>query len=72
MHNVVYLLPLAGSMALLYTLLQARWIITQDAGSKKMQEISKNIAQGAMTFLQAAYKKMLSCHGKHPSDINHE
>ncbi|HTF80896.1 MAG TPA: sodium/proton-translocating pyrophosphatase, partial [Cytophagales bacterium] len=54
--NILYLVPLCGVVALLYTFIQANWVSKKDAGNPRMQEISAAIAQGAMAFLKAEYK----------------
>ncbi|MEN0016370.1 MAG: sodium-translocating pyrophosphatase [Bacteroidota bacterium] len=59
MYNMLHYLPLAGSLALIYALYQARWIQQKEAGEPKMLQIAHHIAQGATAFLQAAYKSMV-------------
>ena len=56
MNNLVYLLPAAGILALLYTFLQSQWVAKQDAGTDLMQRIGGFISEGAMAFLKAEYK----------------
>lgn len=50
------LVPAFGVLALLYTMIKSAWVSKQDAGSDRMKEIAKYIAEGAMAFLKAEYK----------------
>lgn len=54
--KVLYFIPFLGILALLYTYIRAKWVIKQDAGNARMQEISTAIAEGAMAFLKAEYR----------------
>ncbi|UYQ94290.1 sodium-translocating pyrophosphatase [Chitinophaga horti] len=54
--SIVYLIPLFGLIALLFTAVQSAWVSRQDAGNEKMTEIARHIAEGAMAFLKAEYK----------------
>ena len=56
--NLLYLLPLSGLLVLLYTAWCASWIKRQDAGEERMVEVARYIAQGATSFLKAAYKSI--------------
>lgn len=56
MNSLVYLLPAAAVLALLFTLVRARWIARQPAGTELMERIGGFIADGAMAFLKAEYK----------------
>jgi len=56
MDYLVYLLPIAGVIALLYTYLRSSWVSKQEEGNPKMQEIARHIATGAMAFLKAEYR----------------
>ncbi len=56
MNYLFYLVPGFGILALLYTFLKSGWVSKQDAGSDRMKEIAKYIAEGAMAFLKAEYK----------------
>ena len=56
MNNLIYVIPVMGIVALLYTFIQFNWVSKQDAGNERMKEISTYIAEGAMAFLKAEYK----------------
>jgi K(+)-stimulated pyrophosphate-energized sodium pump len=56
MNNLLYLVPVMGAIGLLYTYIKFSWVSKQDAGSPRMQEIAKYIAEGAMAFLRAEWK----------------
>jgi K(+)-stimulated pyrophosphate-energized sodium pump len=56
MENLVYILPLFGILALIYTFVKFVWVGKQDAGNDKMKSIANAIAQGAMAFLKAEYR----------------
>ncbi|TVQ67858.1 MAG: sodium-translocating pyrophosphatase [Balneolaceae bacterium] len=56
MKTIIYLVPLAGVVALAFTYLKSAWVARQDAGTEKMERIAKNISDGAMAFLKAEYK----------------
>ncbi|WP_138432165.1 sodium-translocating pyrophosphatase [Fodinibius saliphilus] len=53
---ITYLVPIAGVLGLLYTLIKSSWVSKQDTGTEKMAEISRHIQRGAMAFLKAEYK----------------
>ena len=56
MNNLIYAILGCGLLSLLFTYFRSQWVIRQDAGDDKMQEISKAIADGAMAFLRQEYK----------------
>lgn len=57
MNNLlIYLIPVAGALGLLYTFIKSSWVSKQDVGTDKMAKISSHIARGAMAFLKAEYK----------------
>ena len=56
MNSLIYLIPLAGVVALLFTFVKSAWVTKQDPGSDKMKNIAKFIQEGAMAFLKAEYK----------------
>ena len=59
MNNTVYLIPLAGLLALLFTYLRAQWVARQDPGTDRMKRIAGYITDGAMAFLRAEYSKLV-------------
>ncbi len=56
MDNLIYVILGCGVVSLLFTYFRSQWVIRQDAGDAKMEEISKAIADGAMAFLKQEYK----------------
>jgi K(+)-stimulated pyrophosphate-energized sodium pump len=56
MNSLIYILPLFGLLALLYTFLRTAWVKKQDPGTEKMVKIAARISEGAMAFLKAEYK----------------
>ena len=56
MDNILYFIPCAGILALLFVYLKNNWVASKEVGSEKMGRIAKNIADGAMAFLRAEYK----------------
>jgi K(+)-stimulated pyrophosphate-energized sodium pump len=56
MNNLIYVILGCGVVSLLYTYVRSKWVIRQDSGDSKMEEISKAIADGAMAFLKQEYK----------------
>ena len=56
MDKLIYLVPIMGLIGLLYTFIKFNWVARQDAGTDRMKEISKYIAEGAMAFLKAEWK----------------
>ncbi len=54
--EMFYLVPCFGLLALLFTVIKSSWVSKQDAGTDRMKEIAKHIADGAMAFLKAEYK----------------
>ena len=51
MDKLIYLVPVMGIIGLLYTFVKFNWVSKQDAGTDRMKEIAKYIADGAMAFL---------------------
>jgi K(+)-stimulated pyrophosphate-energized sodium pump len=56
MAQLIYIIPLFGLAALIYSLVKSRWITKQDTGTEKMRTISKHIQDGAIEFLKTEYK----------------
>jgi len=56
MDTIIYLIPVAGVIALLYTVFKTSWVTKQEIGTERMERISKSIASGAMAFLKAEYR----------------
>ncbi len=55
-QNLIYVIPVFGVLALLYTFWKSGWVSKQDVGTDKMAKIAKHISEGAMSFLKAEYK----------------
>ncbi|HEY4207609.1 MAG TPA: sodium-translocating pyrophosphatase [Puia sp.] len=56
MDKLIYLVPVMGAIGLVYTFIKFSWVSRQDAGTDRMQQISRYIAEGAMAFLKAEWK----------------
>lgn len=56
MNVIVYLVPVFGIIALLYTAVTSAWVSRQDAGDANMIELAGFIAKGAMAFLKAEWR----------------
>ena len=56
MDNLIYAVPAAGALALLFAFWKASWVSKQDPGDDTMKEIAKRIQEGAMAFLAREYK----------------
>ena len=46
----------SGVLAMLFAFWKTSWISKQNQGTKKMEQIGANIAEGAMSFLKAEYR----------------
>ena len=55
-QTLLYLVPGAGVVALIYAFVTAGWVGKQDAGTDRMKKIADQIYRGAMAFLAAEYK----------------
>ena len=55
----MYIIPLAGLLALLFTYWRAQWVARQDPGTDRMKRIAGYITDGAMAFLRAEYSKLV-------------
>ena len=54
--TLLYAVPGAGVLALLYAFVKASWVKNQDHGTDRMKEIADQIQEGAMAFLKAEYR----------------
>ncbi len=52
----LYLIPVIGLLAILFTISKALWIKKQEKGNDKMKKIAGYISDGAMAFIKAEYK----------------
>ncbi len=52
---LIYLIPAAGVLALLFAAFKAAWVKKQDPGDEKMVAIAGHIQEGAMAFLKREY-----------------
>jgi len=52
----IILVLVAGLLALLFAAYKSAWIMRQDPGNEKMQEIGKAVREGAMAFLNREYR----------------
>ncbi len=59
MSAFIYVIPLLGLSALLYSYIKNRWIEKQSPGNEKMVEIATYIREGAIAFLKTEYKVLL-------------
>ena len=55
-QNIIYIIPVFGILALLFTLWRSIWVGKQEVGTEKMAKIAAHISKGAMAFLKAEYK----------------
>ncbi|MFN2371279.1 MAG: sodium-translocating pyrophosphatase [Candidatus Krumholzibacteriia bacterium] len=53
---MIYLIPAAGVLALVFAAFKANWVKGQDAGDEKMRTIASHIHEGAMAFLNREYR----------------
>lgn len=56
MSSILYIIPVIGIVALVFTFIRSSWVTKQDAGTDKMKKIAGHIAEGAMAFLKAEYR----------------
>ncbi|MFO7608282.1 MAG: sodium-translocating pyrophosphatase [Candidatus Krumholzibacteriia bacterium] len=56
---MIYLIPAAGVLALVFAAFKANWVKGQDAGDEKMRTIASHIHEGAMAFLNREYRVLL-------------
>ena len=55
-QSIIFLIPVFGVFALLFTFWKSAWVTKQEVGTEKMAKIAKSISEGAMAFLKAEYK----------------
>ena len=56
MESIMYLIPLMGLLALIYSFIKSKWITKQEPGNEKMIEIAGYIRAGAIAFFKTEYK----------------
>ena len=49
-QTLIYIIPVFGIIALLYTAWKSAWVSKQEVGTEKMANIAKYISDGAMSF----------------------
>lgn len=59
MEILLYIIPVIGLAALLFSYFKSAWITKQSSGSEKMTRISQHIRDGAIAFLKTEYKVLL-------------
>ena len=59
MGEVLWFSVICGVVALIYGIFTSRSVINSDPGSKKMQEISNAIQEGAYAYLNRQYRTIL-------------
>ena len=58
-QSILYLVPVLGVLALLFTFWRSAWVSRQEIGTDRMERIAQNIAEGAMAFLKAEYRVLI-------------
>ena len=58
-ENLIYLVPVLALIGIVVMMAKSAWVRKQDAGEDRMQEIAKNIQEGALAFLKAEYRILL-------------
>lgn len=56
MNSLIYLVPISGVIALIFTYIISQIVSKSDAGSDRMKSIAGAISRGANAFLKAEYK----------------
>jgi len=59
MNTITYLVPALGVAGLLVMFFKRGWVVRQEAGDPKMQEIANAIATGALAFLKAEWRVLI-------------
>ena len=49
-QSLIYLIPVFGVLALLFTYWKSAWVTKQEVGTEKMARIAASISDGAMAF----------------------
>jgi K(+)-stimulated pyrophosphate-energized sodium pump len=55
-QSLIFLIPVFGVLALLFTFWKSSWVSKQEVGTERMARIAQSISEGAMAFLKAEYK----------------
>ena len=55
-QTIIYIIPVLGVVALLFTFWKSSWVSKQEVGTDKMATIAKNISDGAMAFLRQSIR----------------
>ncbi len=55
-QTIIYLIPVFGLLALIFTFWRSSWVSKQPIGTERMGRIAGNIQDGAMAFLRAEYR----------------
>src|ERR687887_80811 len=53
--NIVWLVPIAGVLAVLFALYLARDVLSRDTGTQAMQDVAGTIYEGAIAFIRRQY-----------------
>ena len=59
MDMIIYIIPILGLSALIYSYFKHVWISKQSSGTEKMIRISQYIREGAIAFLKTEYKVLI-------------
>ncbi|MDX1700353.1 MAG: sodium/proton-translocating pyrophosphatase, partial [Melioribacteraceae bacterium] len=59
MEIIIYIIPLLGLSALLFSYIKHVWISKQSSGTEKMIKIARYIREGAIAFLRTEYKVLI-------------
>ncbi len=54
--TLIFIIPVFGILALIYTFWKSSWVARQDPGTDRMKRIGASIQEGAMAFLKAEYR----------------
>jgi len=55
-NTILYLIPLAGIIALIFAYIKSHFVNKAEIGTEKMEEIASHIREGAMAFLSREYR----------------